>query len=153
MEKFIEQNPPGSGKWNARMGGKHRADWSGLDTEQLLQSTPYHYRRAQITDDIKGYTTTFEPKEFVLSSKQMETSFNFKIDTISYLQDPTDSDVVIDVVRNHARFSANRKETKLLAELILNKFDEYDKSNNAAATVFLLDSLITSICVNLLKEK
>ena len=158
MGKFIEQNPPGSGKWNARMGGKPRADWSGLATEQLLQSTPYHYRRAQITDDIKGYnirtqglTTKFKADGDILQFQNQvwKHLWAHGLDTISYLQDPTDSNVVIDVVRNHARFSANLKETKLLAELFLNKFDEYDKSNNAAATVFLLDSLDVTLCQSL----
>ena len=48
---------------------------------------------------------------------------------------------MIDVVRNHARFSANIKTTKVSADLFASRFDEYDQSNDAAAQAFLIDSL------------
>jgi hypothetical protein len=48
---------------------------------------------------------------------------------------------VIDVVRNHACFSANIKTTKVSADLFTSCFDDYHQSNDAAAQAFLLDSL------------
>ena len=38
-----------------RMGGKPNADWTGLDDTQTFQSTPFHFRRPEMTSDTKGY--------------------------------------------------------------------------------------------------
>ena len=78
MGLFLEQNPPGSGKWNARMGGKPNADWSGLQLSQIHQATPYHYRKAEMTSDIKGFTVRstgltekFKKRIFIVHSNHL----------------------------------------------------------------------------------
>ena len=55
MGIFAEQDPPGSNKWNIRMGGKPNADWTGLDPDQVFRTTPFHFRRPEMTSDSKGY--------------------------------------------------------------------------------------------------
>lgn len=55
MGLYFEQDPPGSGKWNIRMGGKPNAEWTGLVEGQTFLSTPFHFRRPEMTSDSKGY--------------------------------------------------------------------------------------------------
>ena len=147
---FAEQHPPGSGKWNARMGGKPNSEWTGLQPDQVFKSTPFHYRRTEMTADSKGFLvrSTGLSTKFKLSDDVLQLQHHVwkhltshGLDTIAYLRDPTDSFKVIDVVRNHARFSANIKTTKASADLFTSCFDDYDQSNDAAAQAFLLDSL------------
>ena len=150
MGAFIEQNPPGSGKWNIRMGGKPNADWTGLDVGETFKSTPFHFRRPEMTSDSKGYlvrstglSTKFKANDDVL---QLQVSVwkhltSHGLDTISYLRDPIDSSKVLDVIRNHARFSSNLKNAKVLSTIFSERFDEQDQSNDSAAKAFLLDSL------------
>ena len=102
---------------------------------------------------------TSDSKGFLIRSTGLSSKFNMTddvlqlqqhvwkhltshgLDTITYLQDPTASSTVIDVIRNHAKFSANLKTTKVSADLFASSFDEFDQSNDAAAQAFLLDSL------------
>ena len=155
---FAEQHPPGSGKWNARMGGKPNSEWTGLQPDQVFKSTPFHYRRTEMTADSKGFlvrstglSTKFKPSDDVLQLQHhvWKHLTSHGLDTIAYLRDPTDSFKVIDVVRNHARFSANIKTTKASADLFTSCFDDYDQSNDAAAQAFLLDSLDPKLVLSL----
>ena len=38
MGKFIEQNPPGCNKWNARMGGKPNTTWTEVNSISLSKT-------------------------------------------------------------------------------------------------------------------
>ena len=150
MGIFVEQHPPGSGKWNARMGGKPNSEWTGLQSDQVFKATPFHYRRSEMTSDSKGFlirstglSSKFNMTDDVLQLQQhvWKHLTSHGLDTITYLQDPTAPSSVIDVIRNHAKFSANLKTTKVSADLFASSFDEFDQSNDAAAQAFLLDSL------------
>ena len=150
MGVFIEHNPPGSGKWNARMGGKPNLTWTSLDESQNKKSSPFHYRRPAMTDDIKGFkirstglTTKFKQDDDILvfQSHVWKHLTGHGLDTITYLQDPTDTSNVLSVVTCHARFSADLKTTKKSAEFFAERFDDFDLSNDEAAKLFLLDSL------------
>ena len=107
MGIFIEQDPAGSGKWNIRMGGKPNADWSGLDPKQVFCSTPFHYRRPEMTSDSKGcfirstgLSVKFSMTDDVLQFQRVvwQHLITHGINTIAYLQNPIDSSEVIDVV-------------------------------------------------------
>ena len=62
------------------------------------------------------------------------------MDTITYLHDPADKEKMTSVVMNHGRFtmSYTLSESK---ELKKNEWDEYDKSNDLNAKLFLFNSL------------
>ena len=150
MGVYFEQDPPGSGKWNIRMGGKPNSDWTGLDGDQTFVTTPFHFRRPEMTSDSKGYllrstglTTKFGKADDVLDFEQHVWNHLTKhgLETIAYLRDPTNSSKVIDVVRNHARFAADIKTSKVSADFFYNRFDKHDLSNDSAAKMFLIDSL------------
>ena len=75
MGIFVEQDPPGSNKWNIRMGGKPNSDWSGLQPNQVFRTTPFHYRRPEMTSDSKGYLI-----RVLLPSSPCPTTFSsFKV--------------------------------------------------------------------------
>ena len=150
MGLYFEQDPPGSGKWNIRMGGKPNAEWTGLVEGQTFLSTPFHFRRPEMTSDSKGYLlrSTGLSNKFGMSDDVLQFEHHVwnhlskhGMDTITYLRDPTDPTKVIDVVRNHARFSADIKTTKKSADFFYERFDKHDQSNDSAAKDFLLDSL------------
>ncbi|KAI2509046.1 hypothetical protein MHU86_5422 [Fragilaria crotonensis] len=61
------------------------------------------------------------------------------MDTIAYLPDPESSSVMTNVVRSHSRYTVATAKT-LSSQQIL-RYDKYDKSNDLAATKFLLSSL------------
>ena len=156
MGKFLEQNPPGSGKWNARMGGVPNSSWTGLKDDQVFRTTPFHFRRSEMTEDAKGFkvrstglSTKFKIGHDVLQFQAQVWKHLISHGAISYLPDPTDPTKVIDVIRNHARFTANIKTTKSTAKGFLNKFDEYDKANDEAAKTFLFDSLESKLATSL----
>ena len=103
-----------------------------------------------MTDDVKGFklrstglSNKFKATDDVLQFQQhvWKHLCGHGLDTITYLQDPNDSDKVITVVKQHARFSADMKVTKLAAKSFAEKFDEFDRSNDEAAKLFLFDSL------------
>ena len=158
MGKFIEQNPPGSGKWNARMGGKPNKDWTGLDLNQTYKSTPYHYRKAEMTSDIKGYSvrSTGLIEKFKSSSDVLRFQGRVwkhltahGLETISYLRDPTNEDEVLDVVNSYPLYMGNMKKSQELIKLFRNKFDSFDMSNDSAAKTFLIDSLDDKLAASL----
>ena len=161
MGKFIEQNPLGCNKWNARMGGKPNTTWTGLDEEQNVKSTPFHYRRPEMTDDVKGFkirstglSTKFKQNDDLLQFQQhvWKHLTGHGLDTITYLRDPLDSSKVLSVVMSHARFSADIKTTKKSADYFAERYDDFDRSNDEAAKLFLLDSLETKLAL-LLERK
>ena len=158
MGKFIEQNPPGSGKWNARIGGKPDKDWTGLDLDQTYKSTPFHYRKAEMTSDIKGYCvrSTGLLDQFKSSSDVLRFQGRVwkhltahGLETISYLRDPTNEDAVLDVVNSYPLYMGNMKKSQELIKLFRNKFDSFDMSNDSAAKTFLLDSLDDKLATSL----
>ena len=155
MEIFVEQDPPGSNKWNIRMGGKPNANWTGLEPDQVFRTTPFHYRRPEMTSDSKGY---------LIRSTGLTCKFCMSDDVLQFqstvwnhlIEDPTDSSKVINVIENHSRFTADLKTMKKAADIFYNKFDKHDLSNDAAAKAFLLDSLedkFVTIVIRKVKEE
>jgi hypothetical protein len=121
MGLFVEQNPPWSGKWNARMGGTPNADWSGLQLSQIHQATPYHYRKAEMTSDIKGFTVRstgltekFKDSDDLLQfqGRVWKHLHDHGLDAISYLQDPTNPELVLDIINNYSRYMGNVKKSE-----------------------------------------
>lgn len=102
------------------MGGKPNTDRTGLDLNQSYKSTLYHYRKAEMTFDIKGYCV----RSTGLSEKFNSTSdvLRFQgqvwkhlcahgLETITYRQDPTNPEEVLDVVNSYPLYMGNLKKT------------------------------------------
>ena len=134
------------------MGGKPNSSWTGLAPDQQFLSTPYHFRKAEMTSDIKGYT---------LRSTGLTKKFHAKDDLLQFqgrvwkhlcdhgLQDPTNPDQVLDIVNNYPHFMANMKLTEELCDSFRKKFDEFDMSNDSAAKAFFLNSLDDKVATSL----
>ena len=92
MGIFAEQHPPGSGKWNARMGGKPNSEWTGLQPYQVFKSTPFHYRRTEMTADSKG---------FLVRSTGQSTKFKLRMMFFSYSTMFGNILLLMDLIQSH----------------------------------------------------
>lgn len=153
-----EETYPGSGAFNALMGGTPLADWTGIDLniDRTVAVTTLHYRPINPVYDNKGFSkrtkgleTKFtKGKNMDLAKFQTEVWNHLTkhgLDTISYLQDPFDNTVVVNVVENHARFNKTTTAITQACETMSTHFDRWDKENDSAAKTFLLNSLDESI--------
>ena len=165
MGVFLEQAPPGSGKWIIRMGGKPLSDFSGLLPDQVYGVTPFHFRKADVTEDVKGFNVRSKGLKEKFSKTDDVLHFQAHVwkhlwahglDTISYLQDPSDTSRLLNVVEHHPKYTSDLKKTAVLADKFRNEFDDFDKSNDEAAKSFLLNSLenkLSAAVERKLKEK
>ena len=149
MGQFVEC-PPGSSKFSVRVGGKPNHTWTDLEEHQQLQATPFHFRKMEVTDDVKGFNLRSKGLKERFGAKEKKLVFqnhvwshlrSHGLDTISYLPDPANESKVVDVIHNHARFSNNMKNSLKLSRFFSAKFDNLDQANDSAARFFLLDSL------------
>jgi hypothetical protein len=65
------------------------------------------------------------------------------MESIAYLRDPTDITAMSDVVKAHVRYTV--QSAKLLAEVQVQLYSKYDRTNNMAAKTYLLPSLTTEL--------
>jgi hypothetical protein len=139
-------------EWSAWTGGKPTADWTGLagdeETKQPSYSTPNQLRPVSAASAQKGYnhrktgmTAKYECVDDLVEFKYSvwEHLEDTGMDTIAYLPDPAKPSRMMNIVKEHSRFTlATAKElSKTQAEM----YDGYDKANDAAARKFLLASI------------
>ena len=156
MGECFETPVPGSGTWNARVGGKPKSDWSGLDTSvrgatgTVGKRSALCYRPLILTNDQKGQISRSKGLSAIFKQGDSIRDFQNNVwdhlkkhgmDTIAYLQDPQDPTQVLSVVVDHAKFRADATKFQQLANLFRDKFDEFDAANDAAACDFILDSI------------
>ena len=147
-----EETYPGSGDFNALMGGQPLADWTGLDAAVPREEavTSFHYRPVNPARGTKGHIT--RTQGLVTKFKRGDDLSIFQrqvwshlqrhgMDTIAYLQNPFDNTLVVNVVENHARFSKDPAVVIASAQVMSDNFDRFDKQNDSNAKAFLLDSL------------
>jgi hypothetical protein len=72
------------------------------------------------------------------------------MDIIAYLSDPEDSSMMTNVVKTHSRYTVATANTLSSQQLLL--YDKYNKTNDLAATKFLLSSLDPTL-ISKIKEK
>ncbi len=135
--------------WDAWTGGKPKADWSGLEdpSPSIIKATQFrpksvssqsksrHYR-------VKGSDTKFTRDDDLLTfqKKIMKHFKTHGLDTITYLEDPTDPTRVVSVIDDHARFN-HKAGVKKANETMEAHYDSYAKSDDSEATEYLIDSL------------
>ena len=64
---------------------------------------------------------------------------NCGLDTIAYVADPVEANRMMNVVKEHTRFTLESIKIKIAPQLL--KYDSYDKENDRTATMMLLSSL------------
>ncbi len=150
-----EETYPGSGVFNALVGGRPKPDWSGLEENQPYRAKQgSHYRPVDPIKRVKGsvYRTQGLDTKFLASHsihKFQKDVWNHLVlhglDTIAYLNDPFSPSVMINIVENHPRFCHNHEEAVILSKKGNENFDDWDKENDADARQFLLNSLDDSL--------
>ena len=152
MGKFFE-TIEGSGNWNARLGGKPKSDWSGIDDTDISAGTvgsslryrPLNPARDQTgqKDRCKGLSTPFKEGDS-LQDFQDDVWKHLQVnglDTIAYVKDPQDQSKVLAVVHDHPKFRADESRFQSLANEFRDKFDSFDSANDEAAREFLTNSI------------
>jgi len=146
MGDIIRVGPTDEEAWT---GCLPKADWSGLAATALQEPvTPNQFRSSSIATAQKGHNFRKSglPVKFARSGDLV--TFQHKVwnhlvdtgmDSIAYIPDPVDSSLMVNVVEDHGRFTLESVTKQVQSQLT--KYDMYDKTNDAEATDFLLDSL------------
>ena len=131
--------------YSAWTSGKPLADWTGLD-----MAAPGYEETAQLhpTYEDKGFQTHctgFEAK-FTKSSrlhlfqrKLLDHFVTHGMDSITYLLDPAESMTMVNIITHHTHFTTD--VVKLAAPLQAAKYDSYDRANDCATRLALVDCL------------
>ena len=153
--KFGDVVEVGTDLWAAWTGGKPRADWSGLEEPDPTNVSPNMYRPSSIYSQaksrpyrIQGLETKFGKEDDLQTFERqvMKHLTTHGMDTITYLQNPTEAGEVVSVVTGHGLFTA--KEGIKAGNDVkndTNKFDKYCHENDTDAKEFLLNSVNESL--------
>jgi hypothetical protein len=134
----------------AVVGGKPNMDWTGLELPMDLSEVTAYQHRPLLTnastkaraDRIKGLEPKYESgskkiKEFV---EEVFTHLkDYGMDTIAYVQDPTEEKRMTNCVLDYARFTTKTMEKMLAKRFHL--YDSYDRKNDKEAVQYLLASV------------
>jgi len=146
--KFGGLEEVGTDSWAAWTGGKPKADWSGLEVTKPKSLTPHQYRSTSIINQAKGLEYRIKGLETKFTGDSDLQLFQMQVlehleqhgmDTITYLQDPTDPSQVISVIDNHSRFDI--KTGCKLSKQVAKHYDSYDDENVRDAKKFLRKSI------------
>ena len=162
MGVWKEAGVAGSNTWNCLVGGKPLADWSRLSPRQInrIEYTT-RFRPLNPILDVKGLTARTKGLEqkfkkgddlIIFQSKIWKHLVEHGLDTIAYLENPSDITDVLDTVNNHTRFVSDTAKTETAIDNFKNEFDDMDRTNDTAATTFLLNSLDPSIADDLVED-
>ena len=139
----------GTGLWAAWTGGKPNGSWTGLEEPNPKTIKPNQYRSPSISTESKSRAYRVQGLEMKYSrdsnlqtfqKEVMQHLSEYGMDTITYLNDPTDATRVVSVIEHHALFDLKDGET-LANETAKNHFDLYDHGNSDDAKKFLLRSI------------
>lgn len=137
-------------EWCAWTGGKPKSDWSGLDDKaaaspsddyQLRPSSPGSSQKSTKVRET-GLDTKFGRNSHLLDFVDVVKAYLERtgMDTISYLEDPSNAGTVVSVVHNYSKFSL-ADAIASARKLRTDSFDKYDRNNDDSARNWLLDSL------------
>ena len=146
--------------WSPWTGGKPASDWSGLDPSAPDELTsPNQLRPVHASASQKGYnyrrtgmTTSFTPASSLVDFQNAvwEHLTDCGMDTIAYLPDPENENLMTNVVKSHSRYTIQTAKT--LSSKRLKSHDKYDKTNDRTAIKYVLSSLTPSL-MSKIKEK
>ena len=140
--------------WTPWVGGKPKADWSGLDdTTPDIDPNQFRPTSAGSAQKSKKYRVDAIDKvitkggDLLVARKALEEKMKeYGLDTISYLPDPEEenkglsaSTTMLSVLTHHSRFTTEKATEG--AKRYYAKFDRYDRANNADAKELLYKSL------------
>ncbi len=145
----------------ARTGGLPKSDWSNLDATALNEPvTPNQYRSSSIatSQKVHNYRRTGLKDKFARSGDLVTFQHHVwshlvdtGMDSIAYVPDPVDPNIMVNIVKDHGRFTLESVSRLIKPQLL--KYDSYDKANDAEASEFLVDSLEADLAKELREIK
>ena len=146
MGGLAQTSPSEQTAWT---GGQPDHTWTSLSTsapqdpETPHQLRPTHVGHAQKAYELRktGLSAKFDDKQdFVrFVDKVWQHLKDTGMDSIAYLRDSEDPTRMVSVVKRHSRFSL--EYTKTAARIQVAQYDRFDRLNDKAARMLLLDSL------------
>ncbi len=137
---------------SAWTGGQPKFDWSGLEGDPQSYTSPNQLRPVSVTAAQKSYnhrkagmTTKYARKDDLVDfqTRIWDHLSDTGMDTIAFLPDPGDPSRMMNVVKEHSRFTlATAKE---LSNEQAKLYDTFDTANDASARKFLLESISTDL--------
>jgi hypothetical protein len=144
-------------KWNAWTGRRPMPSWVGLKNRTASYESPnqlrsstypsaaqkgYNYRK-------KGLETKFSKKDDLALFQRhlMKHLVDCGMDSIAYIEEPANLSVMLNVVKEYARFTLAIAQNALAHQAKL--YNKYDQENNHASIEFLLDSLNVDLSTKL----
>jgi hypothetical protein len=146
-------------EWNAWTGGKPKPSWVGLEDSTATFESPNQLRSTHPSSAQKGYNyrkkgleTKFSKKDDVALFQKhlLKHLVDCGMDSIAYVEDPANSLIMSNVIKEHARFTLSIAQRGMAVQSIL--YDKYDRENDRAAVAFLMDSLDTDLSMKLDKR-
>jgi hypothetical protein len=143
-------------EWNAWTGGKPKPSWVGLEDSTATYESPNQLRSTYPSSAQKGYNyrkkglvTKFSKKDDLALFQKLllKHLVDCGMDSIAYLEDPADSMIMSNVIKEYAKFTLSTAQANMAHQIIL--YDKYDRENDRAAIEFLLDSLDTDLSTKL----
>ncbi len=147
--KFGGIRETGTDVWAAWTGGEPTPDWQGLKQPNPNSIVPTQFRSTSISGAAKSrvyriqglenkFTHTGDLQTF--QRKIMKHLVTYGLDTITYVQNPSDATKVASVIENHGLFHF-KTGVKDCNDNKANHFDSYCHSNDEDAKEFLFNSL------------
>jgi hypothetical protein len=141
-------------------GGKPNLQWTAIDSNDRGYTSPGQFRSHSVSTSQKSHETRQTGLSIKMTKKgdlkRFETNVwshlqDKGLDTIAYLPDAVDTTRVSSVVTEYTRFSVDSATKQ--AQLIVNKYDEYDTANDHEACEFLLNSLDPTLADDLRMDR
>ncbi len=146
---IVEEVYAGSNLFNFKLGGKPKADWSGIELPNETKENNFRFRPVNVTKDKyievrkKALKSTFAANSSTVTPllELEERAKAIGLDTYLYLPNPSDKTEMLLITKHYPVFIANITETTKIAQDIRSKFDNNDKREDAT-----LHSVIKASC-------
>ena len=138
----------GKDTWAVWTGGKPNKDWTELEDVKPKTIQPNQYRAASISSQAKSQAYRRQGLVIKFTRKMNLQMFQYEVlehledcgmDTVTYIQDPTNKDRVVSIITDHGKFTLNEGSIKG-DETALVYYDEYAHSDMKDAKKFIYNS-------------
>jgi hypothetical protein len=140
-------------------GGQPKFDWSGLEGNPQSYTSPNQLRPVSVAAAQKSYN--HRKAGMATKYSRNDDLFDFQksiwdhlsdtgMDTIAFLPDPGDPSRMMNVVKEHSRFTL--ATAKKLSNEQAKLYDTFDMANDACARKFSLDSISTDLSKHIVER-
>ena len=145
-----EETYPGSGVFYYVFGGEPSRYWQSIKDPSKRSFSDLCFRSLDPVSGqkstrlrTKGISKKYESRKSLTEFQSLvwDHLVKYGLDTMSYLPDPKDDNLMLSVIKNHAQFTGNIDQCIDKSNRLQLSFDTWDKKHDMEAKTFLLDSL------------